>query len=84
MIIVSYTIVRPCCLSLLCIVVSANPEFLICLFLHTPVPFGNYKFFFLWLRMCFCFVNKFICINFLDSTYKYIIYLSVSDLLHLV
>ena len=46
LIIVSYAIVGPCCLSILCIVVSANPEFLIYLFLHTPVPFGNYKFFF--------------------------------------
>ena len=34
---------------------------------HTHFPFGNHKFVF---RVCFCFVNKFICTLFLDSTYK--------------
>ena len=45
LIIVSCAIVGPCCLSILCTVVSANPEFLIYPFLHTLVPFGNNVFF---------------------------------------
>ena len=50
----------------------------------SPFPFGNLKFVF---YVCgfICFVNKFICIFYLESTYKwYDVCLSLSDLLHLV
>ena len=50
-------------------------------YIYTPFPFGNHKFDF---EVCFCFLNKFICIIFLGSTCKRYIYLSSSDIFHLV
>ena len=64
--------------------VSVNPIILI---YHFPfLLFGNCKFVFC-IYECLHFVNKFICTNVLDSTYKCdhtIEYFSLSDLLHLV
>ena len=58
----------PCCFSILYIVVCyqliPNSQFI-------PLfPFANHKFF-LYVCVYFCFKNKFICIIFLDSTYKW-------------
>ena len=48
--------------------VSVNPK----LFIYTPpFPFGSHKFSFLCLWVSFCFVNKLVCIVFLDFTCKW-------------
>lgn len=47
----------------------AHPKLLI--YPSSPSPFGNHGIVFLCLWDYFCFVNKFISITFLDSTYKW-------------
>ena len=76
--------VGPCWLSILYRAVFVNPTLPI--YPSSPsFPYDNHVYF-LSLWVCFCFINKFICILFLHSTYNQndMIFALLCDLLYLV